>query len=716
MSCNLFVHADPTGGSKYISGTTCDGTIAYYTLTFGQSVCMDTTKPFTDLCGLVISGTCQTVTPTPTVTPADYCIVSGLTYTVQPFECPFNGTTYYDTYGTLRITSSIGGQIVSFHPGLSALISNGTDSTTITIPNGQTTAEYSYIKNNFTYSGGTCINTVYPDWFIVTATTYTCLFFTPTPTPTLTQTPTNTSTQTQTPTQTPTETPTETPTQTQTPTTTLTSTPTQTSSQTPTQTGTDTPTPTPTQTQTPSDTPTSTPTTTPTQTPTNTKTPTQTSTQTPTMTKTPTQTPTNTFTPTPSTTPPPSGTTEARAYLEAVIQAGGTGIDSTVSACTITLFNQIFSNNLWNKIQAFYPMLGSNSNGTKFNGKNPLDTNAAYRLQFNGGWSYSVSGITSNGTNAYANTFLSGSSVGALNNHLGVYMNDNTIGVPGFTWMGASAPGGGGYYFVVATDGTPRFVYGNRTAGIITSTGSPTPVGFNIISSTSGTSNKHFYNGTLKFTATKSNTNNITSSVVIGALNNSGSIIQYYANTYSFATIGFGLTDLDVVNYTNIINTFNACLGRNNYPAITQTPTPTISVTPTLTSTITPTITPTPSITASNTPTPSITASNTATPTNTPTNTPSITPTKTPVYYAYEYERHTDNGFSCSRISTGNLLQSTVPLNIGGYYCQNVDCSAPYIKYKPTAFLGTGNPGYMIYTPIGLGAGNVNCTFVDCCV
>jgi hypothetical protein len=98
MSCNLFVHTDPTGGSKYISGTTCDGTTAYYTLTFGQSICMDTTKPFLDLCGLVISGSCQTVTPTPTVTPADYCIVSGLTYTVQPFECPFNGTTYYDTY------------------------------------------------------------------------------------------------------------------------------------------------------------------------------------------------------------------------------------------------------------------------------------------------------------------------------------------------------------------------------------------------------------------------------------------------------------------------------------------------------------------------------------------------------------------------------------------------------------------------------------------
>ena len=222
MSCNLFVHADPTGGSKYISGTTCDGTPAYYTLTLGQSVCMDTTKPFTDLCGLVISGECQTVTPTPTVTPADYCIVSGLTFTQEPFECPFDGTTYYDTYGRLRITSTIGGQIVSQHPPLSALISNGSQTTTLTIPNGQTFTDFNYIKNNFTFSGGSCINVTNVDWYIVSATTVSCLFFTPTPTVTQTPTPTLTPTLTSTPTLTPTPSitasQTQTPTQTHTPT------------------------------------------------------------------------------------------------------------------------------------------------------------------------------------------------------------------------------------------------------------------------------------------------------------------------------------------------------------------------------------------------------------------------------------------------------------------------------------------------------------------
>lgn len=227
MSCNLFVHADPTGGSKYISGTTCDGTPAFYTLTLGQSVCMDTSKPFTDLCGLVISGECQTVTPTPTVTPADYCIVSGLTFSQQPFECPFDGQTYYDIYGKIKITATIGGAIVSQHPPLSALISNGLQSTTLTIPNGQTFAEFNYIKSNFTFSGGSCVNVTNVDWYVVSATVLSCLFFTPTPTPTLTQTPTQTQTPTPTTTltTTPTRTPTLTPTTTRTPTPTVSTTP-----------------------------------------------------------------------------------------------------------------------------------------------------------------------------------------------------------------------------------------------------------------------------------------------------------------------------------------------------------------------------------------------------------------------------------------------------------------------------------------------------------
>jgi hypothetical protein len=228
MSCNFYVHNDSAGGSKYISGTTCSGTVAYYTLTLGQSVCMDDDKPLINLNGLVISGSCFPITPTPSTTPYGYCYVSGETQTFGVFQCPNNGILYNDIYGKLVLYATIEGSIVSSHPDLSFVITNGTEFETIVIPDGQEFTEFVYPRVNFFYTETDCLLETLPDWEVFTPPVTRCLFFTPTPTatPTQTHTPTNTSTQTPTNTETSTQTPTVTPTNTQTPTNTATQTPT----------------------------------------------------------------------------------------------------------------------------------------------------------------------------------------------------------------------------------------------------------------------------------------------------------------------------------------------------------------------------------------------------------------------------------------------------------------------------------------------------------
>jgi hypothetical protein len=145
---------------------------------------------------------------------------------------------------------------------------------------------------------------------------------------------------------------------------------------------------------------------------------------------------------TPSATPPPpSGTTEANAYLSAVVNAGGTGITPTISAATVTLFTSLVSNSLYDKLFALYPMLGGNSAGCKFNGKNPVDTDAAYRITFNGGWTFSSSGATPNGVNSYGNTYLTPSSATTDNNlHLSYYSTTNRFDSNTNT-IGAESPG-----------------------------------------------------------------------------------------------------------------------------------------------------------------------------------------------------------------------------------------------------------------------------------
>jgi hypothetical protein len=309
MSCNFYVHNDSIGGSKYISGTTCSGTEAFYYLTLGQSVCMDNSRPLINLNGLVISGECFAITPTPTQTPDGYCWFSSRTESFGTFQCPNDGTLYQDTYGKLILIAGRDGVVVSGHSQLNFIVTNGTDFETVSILDGQTFTEFVYPKVNFFYTETGCITENLPDWYVDTFPVTQCSLVTPTPTPTSTTTPTVTPTNTETPTQTPTNTPTPsiTASPTQTPTPSITASPTRTPTQTPTVTPTKTPAPScdvnaqilPT----PTPTPTTTSTQTPTTTPTNTQTPTRTPTQTPTNTQTPTTTPTTT--PTPSITPNP---------------------------------------------------------------------------------------------------------------------------------------------------------------------------------------------------------------------------------------------------------------------------------------------------------------------------------------------------------------------------------------------------------------------------
>jgi hypothetical protein len=256
MSCTTYVHTDPIGGSKYISGTTCTGTVAYYTLTLGQSICMDNSLPLVNLNGLVISGDCTGVTPTPTPTPIDFCYLSGFTYQSAVFQCPNDGLDYTDTYGVWSFSAYTGSQFTNDHPQFNFTLTNGTDYAVVTIEPNQYYTEFIYPKVDFRYTDTGCISTTYPDWYIAAPPVTRCIL---TPTPTNTPTPTRTPTQTPTNTVTPTNTQTPTITPTQTSTTTVTPTVTQTSTVTPTPTNTLTPTITPTITPTTSLTPSVTP-------------------------------------------------------------------------------------------------------------------------------------------------------------------------------------------------------------------------------------------------------------------------------------------------------------------------------------------------------------------------------------------------------------------------------------------------------------------------
>ena len=111
----------------------------------------------------------------------------------------------------------------------------------------------------------------------------------------------------------------------------------------------------------------------------------------------------------------------AEAFLTA------TGItDPTIVDAINTLVSDLQNFGLWGKMKALYPFVGGTAETHKFNLINPLDTNEAFRLFFNGGWTHDSNGVTPNGVTGYANTFLRPYQVLNQNStHLSIYSSTN---------------------------------------------------------------------------------------------------------------------------------------------------------------------------------------------------------------------------------------------------------------------------------------------------
>jgi hypothetical protein len=296
-----------------------------------------------------------------------------------------------------------------------------------------------------------------------------------------------------------------------------------------------------------------------------TPTPTVTTTNTQTPTPTNTETPTNTPTPTPTATLVPAFDADAAAYLNAIILTGGT-LSPTISAATNTLFTQLKGVGLYSKIFAFYPQLGASSGSNSINAK----LNTTYDLTWNGGFTWSSTGSTGNGTNGWANPNIPITTwiTNPLSWHILAYQNTSntptggdehllgSITTDGLIQLCNNNLGLGGNYFYRA---------GDATAGNFTSSGQTGSFMIN----KAGTTTADYWRNTDKVYSINGGTSpfDSTSPLAFWALYYSGSIyIGSYANqTFSFICLGSGLSDGEAANLQTIINTFQTTLGRNTY-------------------------------------------------------------------------------------------------------------------------------------------------------
>jgi hypothetical protein len=239
-----------------------------------------------------------------------------------------------------------------------------------------------------------------------------------------------------------------------------------------------------------------------------------------------------------------------------------TNINDPVIEIALNVFvTTLKANNMWNKFDAIYPFVGNGHFPHKFNLKNPLDSDSAFRLNFVGGWTHNSNGVTPNGFNTSADTYYNELVHSSLNNkHISIYSRTNASGL--LCDMGVFDGSS------ISTDIIPRynsagekcFVRNSSGTGSFNNTDSR---GFFLNNRVSSTEIRSYKNATLNI-LTATSTSLLNGSYFIGATNNylAGTIPFRSIRNLAFASIGEGFTDGEAVILYNAVQALQTALSR----------------------------------------------------------------------------------------------------------------------------------------------------------
>lgn len=241
---------------------------------------------------------------------------------------------------------------------------------------------------------------------------------------------------------------------------------------------------------------------------------------------------------------------DAQAFFDRVTTAGGS-LTTTEKNATNQLVLDMKSAGTWSAMKAVYPMVGASAAACAQNLKS-----ASFTATFSSGWTFASSGITPNGSSAYADTGLNQSA--NLTNaslHTSYYVNGGSFtGGDGSIGLTASST------FLLLRTGA---IYFNQCDGDF-STYSTSNFGLYCGSRTSSSARKGYFNGNTVLTGTTSPNAVSNFNYFFGALcNNTGEAGFFSSLKTAFASIGTGLTDTQASNFYTAVQAFQTTLSRN---------------------------------------------------------------------------------------------------------------------------------------------------------
>ena len=264
--------------------------------------------------------------------------------------------------------------------------------------------------------------------------------------------------------------------------------------------------------------------------------------------------------------------------LRLQMMAGGTGLDpdalafltaagitdATITAAIDTLVLDLKGYGIWTKMKAIYPFVGGTATTHKYNLKDPVDSDAAFRIQFNGGWVHNANGIATNGFNTFADTKLNPFvSLGINDGHISIYNRTTLNPISGnYSDIRAFESSPNRWTWIsILTSGVQYYTIGSGASGI-----SPTSTIGHFLASRNNSNSvqKGFRNGAITMNVSSSFISHPNYNIYIGAANNQGSASEYQrgGTNYAFASIGDGLTDTEAANYYTAVQAFQTTLGR----------------------------------------------------------------------------------------------------------------------------------------------------------
>lgn len=252
-------------------------------------------------------------------------------------------------------------------------------------------------------------------------------------------------------------------------------------------------------------------------------------------------------------------------YFDADAQAFFTasGItDNTQKLAVNQLVLDLKSFSLWNKFSAIYPFVGGTATTHKFNLKNPLDTNGAFRILWVGGVTHNSNGVTGNGTNGYGETYIQPTTNLSLNNtHIAFWSKTNSQNAN--AEMGIQDGALNATLRIVTRNASNQSIYSvnDNTGTVVTSVTDSS--GFYSASRTASNSRKLYKNGVAIATNTTASVALTTATIpVLGQKAANNTMGAYLAKNFSFASAGQGFNDTESANFYTAVNTFQTTLGR----------------------------------------------------------------------------------------------------------------------------------------------------------